>query len=523
LVLIFGEQYNNGYSVTSSIVSKEDGQKPIIRIFKNYIYILNYYKENNLPYLKFYRSINGGKSFDLEQDISSPSQIFNLIEYSMCVDNYGNIHVFWIDHDNDNFIYYRKSSDNGNSFTSEKKLTAGFEWVHNPYCFVSKNNELYLIFQAYKDYKIDLYFIKSIDGGETFSIPYRITNNENIQEDDSKVIVYNGTIYVSYIDYFSTHNLYLVKSTDGGLTFSPPIRINKTEGEVDFGYDITIDSKGNIFVVYKDITNNFQGDLIVAKSSNGGETFTYISPLKTSYSPHEYPHITISDDDKIYLTWVSQGDSYFLESRDGGTTWINMLNLTKDKDTTTWAKSIAVNKEKEVFITAVDLDQIPFTTVLYKLTPENQSPVVDSLNVTPTSGNPPLKVKFFANAHDVEGRKINYKWDFNGDGKVDEITSTGISIFTYTTKGIFNATVTIDNDDVAIKRTIPIIVGDDSGGGSNPYSSLSNTAENSSTTGGGGCSISPSSYSNSYLILSVFILFAFSLTQKREARKGIKK
>ncbi|HWP93735.1 MAG TPA: DNRLRE domain-containing protein [Thermodesulfobacteriota bacterium] len=75
-----------------------------------------------------------------------------------------------------------------------------------------------------------------------------------------------------------------------------------------------------------------------------------------------------------------------------------------------------------------------------------------SLNVTveanPTSGEAPLTVNFKANVPD-ESTGMEYRWDFEGDGIVDEIGSSSEISFTYSDSGEFNATVEVFTSSTA--------------------------------------------------------------------------
>ncbi len=76
----------------------------------------------------------------------------------------------------------------------------------------------------------------------------------------------------------------------------------------------------------------------------------------------------------------------------------------------------------------------------------NLPPVIDSFTAIPTSGNKPLPVSFTCVAHDPDGTIAEYRWDFNGDGIMDQVTSTGSTNHTYTACGTYAATCTaVDN------------------------------------------------------------------------------
>jgi len=75
----------------------------------------------------------------------------------------------------------------------------------------------------------------------------------------------------------------------------------------------------------------------------------------------------------------------------------------------------------------------------------NQPPTV-SLSADPIKGEPPLAVTFTVIASDPDGTITQYRWDFNGDGTLDLITTTTTATYTYTTPGVYLAVITAADD-----------------------------------------------------------------------------
>ncbi len=76
----------------------------------------------------------------------------------------------------------------------------------------------------------------------------------------------------------------------------------------------------------------------------------------------------------------------------------------------------------------------------------SSSPVIDNFTADNTSGSPPLTVNFTCTASDPDGTISEYRFDFDGDGLIDNTSSDGSGSYTYQTKGLYNATCTaVDN------------------------------------------------------------------------------
>lgn len=103
----------------------------------------------------------------------------------------------------------------------------------------------------------------------------------------------------------------------------------------------------------------------------------------------------------------------------------------------------------------------PPTVTLYGYLPG--SPSGNSVSLT---GDAPLDITFNAQAQDSDGTIIEYRWDFNGDGTVDLVTTGPTADYTYTDAGTYNPIVTVvDDADNTDSDDMEIIVTTTSPGG----------------------------------------------------------
>jgi hypothetical protein len=74
-----------------------------------------------------------------------------------------------------------------------------------------------------------IFFAYSTDGGATFSAPQNIAGNVHYDQGSRPVVGYDGTVYVFFegsTRLATLSSTYMVKSTDGGGTFSQPVAIS---------------------------------------------------------------------------------------------------------------------------------------------------------------------------------------------------------------------------------------------------------------------------------------------------------
>jgi hypothetical protein len=137
-------------------------------------------------------------------------------------------------------------------------------------------------------------FISDIPGGWDYAIPgISRSNGLPITCCDLSSGPYRGTIYVNWSDQrngATDTDIWLMKSTDGGLTWSGFKRINDDPpGKQQFFTWMTIDqSTGFLYFVFYDRRNysDKKTDVYMAVSRDGGETFTNYLISESPFSPN---------------------------------------------------------------------------------------------------------------------------------------------------------------------------------------------------------------------------------------------
>ncbi|HAQ37461.1 MAG TPA: glycosyl hydrolase [Saprospirales bacterium] len=104
----------------------------------------------------------------------------------------------------------------------------------------------------------------------------------------------HGTIYINWADQRNGINdtdIWLIKSVDQGETWSQPVRVNDDPpGKHQFFTWMTIDqTNGYIYIVYYDRSHyaDNQTDVVVARSTDGGATFKSITISESPFYPIE--------------------------------------------------------------------------------------------------------------------------------------------------------------------------------------------------------------------------------------------
>jgi len=174
------------------------------------------------------------------------------------------------DHYKPKLIYFTQSTDAGSTFT-EPILISGEAYQPGHYGAQSASlalDELKTIYLAWADDRTgdyDVYFSKSIDGGNTFSSSVRVNNQLEGQQFIVRISYNSSTgLCVAWVE---THDLqdndiYFARSIDGGETFSDGILICGEEHQAFYQGlgGIATDDSGNVYIAYTD--NRFGKQLL---------------------------------------------------------------------------------------------------------------------------------------------------------------------------------------------------------------------------------------------------------------------
>jgi len=160
-------------------------------------------------------------------------------------------------------------------------------------------------------------FVTSQPGGWDYNVSgiYR-ANGLPITACDISFSPYRGNVYVQWTDQrngATNTDVFLIKSTDRGATWGPVKRVNDdSTTRYQFFSWMTVDRMtGYVYVVYYDrrSTTGDATDVYVARSMDGGETFSNVRVSATSFTPvsseffGDYTNIAAYNG-KVYPIWM---------------------------------------------------------------------------------------------------------------------------------------------------------------------------------------------------------------------------
>lgn len=308
-------------------------------------------------------SSNNGTSWSTTT-ISNPSGVL-LDKNHMWVDNSNsstyknNLYSAWTSFGgvNDKEIEISKSSNNGNSWSSPVSISNNINaGSHNQGVNIQTgpNGEVYAVWAVYDSWPAKekaLGFSRSLNGGNSFSSATRIINNikgirwdprnfsssQNRHGKNMRTNSYpsmavdisggpnNGTIYVVWsnigtpgVNTGTDVSVYLIKSTNKGVSWSTPRRINQDNlGNKQYFPWITCDpTTGNLSVIFYDDRNvgGAKVEAWVANSTDGGNNWDEFRVSDVAFTPSPIPGLSggymgdylgiSSRDGRVYPVWT---------------------------------------------------------------------------------------------------------------------------------------------------------------------------------------------------------------------------
>ncbi len=232
----------------------------------------------------------------------------------------GNLYNGWM---YNNQIYVSRSNTNGTSWsTSVSVSNACNAGSHNQGVNFKSgpDGEAYAIWSVYDSWPSDekaIGFSRSLDGGTTWEAGKRIINNirgtrtsgvnKNMRTNSFPCLAVDlsngptrGYLYAVWANLgvpgtnTGASDIYMIKSTDKGLTWSTPVKVNTDVSTTKQQYLpwITVDnSNGKLFVVFYDDRNCGTNDLEawMAYSEDEGATWTDMRVSDVSFTPSPIP------------------------------------------------------------------------------------------------------------------------------------------------------------------------------------------------------------------------------------------
>lgn len=244
----------------------------------------------------------------------------------------GVVHVVWQDNrDGNTEIYHRSSADGGATWSEARNLSRNSADSRYP-AIVSSGDAIDVVWEDTRYGASEILLARSTDGGISWSAPVRLTNAPGASAFPS-LSTGGGTVFLVWQDARGGRNeIYLKRSTDHGSTWSDAVRV--THGSVSSETPSLVDDGRIIHLTWVDRRDDHTSFEVYSKASGDrGETWSPPHRLSHASGNSFVPSIEASGDN-VVVFWhderLGNPDIYYSESHDRGRTWSDEVNLSDD-------------------------------------------------------------------------------------------------------------------------------------------------------------------------------------------------
>ncbi len=220
-----------------------------------------------------------------------------------------NVHVVWEDDRNgDDQIYYRRSTDNGQNWSSEFNLRTGLGTVYASIAASGPN--LHLVF--YDFWNEVVYYKRSTNNGTTWGANVGFPTPD--VSDCPCVAVSDSNVHIVFCDGRNNHwDVWYKRSTNNGTTWSPDTCIMPDIYQT-WTTNIAV-SNQNVHVIRGDMG---MYEVHYIYSSDGGITWGPEICLSESAEAGDKAHYAVAvSDSTVHVIWDNEREIYYRRNRGG--------------------------------------------------------------------------------------------------------------------------------------------------------------------------------------------------------------
>jgi hypothetical protein len=156
-----------------------------------------------------------------------------------------------------------------------------------------------------------LRFTRSDDGGAHWSSPVSVTDASTFGSYNfhSLHVSRDGTVYVAWLDGRDGKSAaYMTRSTDGGRTWQPNVRIASGEACPCCRTAIATGTDGTVYAAWRQVFAGSVRDIVVARSTDHGATWSepvkvHEDAWKIDACPHAGPAVQVDAQNRVHVAW----------------------------------------------------------------------------------------------------------------------------------------------------------------------------------------------------------------------------
>lgn len=299
------------------------------------IHVVWYDKRDGNWEIYYKRSTDCGLTWESDRRLTNDASFS--IKPSVAVSG-SNVYVMWYDNRDGNYeIYYKRSPDGGTNWTPDMRLTNNSSNSIIPSVKTLGPN-VHIFWSDDRDGNYEIYYKRSTDYGTTWGSDTRLTNNSGFSQFPS-VALWSQNIHVTWEDdRDGNYEIYYKRSPDNGTNWTPDMRLTDN---IRTSVKPSIATSGSyVHVLWCDNRDDVD-EIYYKRSTNDGVTWEPDIRLTTASAPvywNRFPSVAVSDLN-VHVVWhknVGGNEIYYKKSTDGGSNWGTDTRLTNAPELSVW-------------------------------------------------------------------------------------------------------------------------------------------------------------------------------------------
>src|SRR2546427_6050763 len=329
----FARSTNNGVSYDSAVdISHTANDSTNPKIAASGSNIVAVWQELNANHqIYFAQSGNNGISFNAQQNLTSPLIDSTLPQIATAGNNF---YVIWIESvSGNNVLFFSKSTNSGLSFSIPQNLTSpAISISPAPTVAMSTSGtDVYVVWTKQVSGNNEIFFTRSTDNGNSFSSPNNISNTLAGDSINPQVAASGNNVYVTWQDDNhspGTYQIFTITSSNNGAIFGFSQQLSSTSGISS--NPLVSASISNVYIVWQGDPGSGFNEVYFARSTNSGVSYSAALDLSSDSGDSGSPSIAISGSN-VDLSWIDSTtgspEIFFKASGDNGATFGSFKDL----------------------------------------------------------------------------------------------------------------------------------------------------------------------------------------------------
>ena len=278
------------------------------------------------------KSTDGGATWSTDVKVSSGSGYYpwHFQPYIAVDQDSGFVYISFTDYNrwypegDTGDVFVSRSTDGGASFGAKVKVDDSGDISEQGFSSIATNpisGHIYVAFHDSRSGDKDIYVARSVDDGQTFGANVRANDvTANDQEEPTIRADHAGNVYVVWKDWRDDvtpqdapylNDIYIAKSTNGGNSFGPSLRVADEHMNAEYSFNfpprLAVDNSGFVHVVWHD-TRSGTSMCYYDRSQDGGKTFLpdiIIHDNQANVS-HSLPRLAEDGSGRVHVAWMDK-------------------------------------------------------------------------------------------------------------------------------------------------------------------------------------------------------------------------